>query len=66
MYIPSRGLTITPVLLVEDNRELHEEVARLQGELDQAQEESDRLQQELAAAQAQLAELLPPEDEPEA
>ena len=52
--------------LVEDNRALHEEVARLQRELDTAEKESSRLQQELAAAQAQLSQLLPPEDEPEA
>ena len=54
--------------LVDDNRSLHEEVTRLQGELDAAdshnQELEDQLAQlqaELAAAQSQLAEFLPPE-----
>ena len=55
--------------LVEDNRALHEEVSRLQGELDSAQDQKAdlegqvaQLQTDLAAAQAQLAELLPPEE----
>ena len=57
--------------LVEDNRALHEEVARLQKELAEAQDQKAdlddqvaRLQADLAAAQAQLAELLP--EDPEA
>ena len=55
--------------LVEDNRALHEEVARLQAELEEAKDQKtaleDRLTQlrmDLAAAQAKLAELLPPEE----
>lgn len=54
--------------LVEDNRALHEEVARLQKELDSAEKQRDQLQDQLtqlhmdlAAAQARLAEFLPEE-----
>ena len=55
--------------LVEDNRALHEEVSRLQGELEEAEDQKTdleeqiaQLQAELTAAQDQLAELLPPEE----
>lgn len=56
--------------LVEDNRALHEEVARLQKELTQADDHNEalegqvaQLQQELKDTQEALAVFLPPEPE---
>ena len=57
--------------LVEDNRALHEEVSRLQGELAQADGHSQALETQLAQLQRELNEtrealavFLPPEESP--